>query len=243
MAKRKGAKRGNGAAGLVKRLRRQATETISDVLDVMGLPNQVLAAAIRPLAPGMRLAGPAFCVRGRAVDPAQPPPPAIPYEVDRQLTPGCIVVMATGGWTKSAVIGGNVALSYRKKGCAGLVVDGAVRDAGEIRALGLAAFATHVTPRRPTARWGVVEYGQPVSLPGQSGTDVIVHPGDMLLGDADGAVVIPAAVAAEVIAAAEKLERIEKQVIADIKRGTDRAAALKRADRYGHIRRLVPGLS
>jgi regulator of RNase E activity RraA len=89
MAKRKPAKRIDDAAGLIKRLRRQTTETISDVLDVMGLPNQVLAATIRPLAPGMRLAGPAFCVRGRAIDAAHPAPADMPYTVDRQLTPGC----------------------------------------------------------------------------------------------------------------------------------------------------------
>jgi regulator of RNase E activity RraA len=211
------------------------------VLDVMGLLNQVLAATIRPLAPGMRLAGPAFCVRGRAIDAAHPAPADMPYTVDRQLTPGCVVVMATGGWTKSAVIGGNVALSYRKKGCIGLVIDGAVRDAGEIRALGLVTFATHVTPRRPTARWSVVESGQPIVLPGQGGAEVIVHPGDMLLGDADGVVVIPGSIAAEVVAAAAKLERLEKRIVADIKRGIDREVALKRADRYGHIRKLVPG--
>src|SRR5277367_5317670 len=103
-----------GAAALVRRLLRQSTDTISDVLDVMGLPNQVLSAAIRPLTPGAHLAGPAFCVRGRAIDAANPAPAGAPFEVDRALTPGCIVMVATGGHRVSAAIGGNVVASYKK---------------------------------------------------------------------------------------------------------------------------------
>ena len=226
--------------GLVRRLRRLTTEAVSDVLDVMGLPNQVLAATIRAAAPGMRLGGPAFCVRGRAVDPDHPAPAGIGFEVDRRLTPGCVVVTASGGFSGSAVIGGNTALAYKKRGCSGLLVDGAVRDFGEMRALGLAVFATHVTPRRQVGRWSVVEFGQTVALPAQGGGEVVIHPGDIVFGDADGVVAIPRAIAGEVIAAAEKLARIDAKLAADLKRGRDREAALKRHDRYGHIRKLVP---
>ncbi len=229
------------AARLAQRLGRQATETVSDVLDVMGLPNQVLSAAIKPVTPGARLAGPAFCVRGRLLDPARPAPGGVAFEVDRHLTRGCIVVTMTGGYTGSAVIGGNVAAAYKARGCAGLLVEGAVRDVPEIRAARLPTFATHVTPRRPTGRWTVVEFGQPVALPGQGGGTVIVNPGDFILGDEDGAVVVPRSIAAEVIAAAEKLSRIEAKVVARIKRGADREATLRSVDRFGHIRKIVPG--
>lgn len=228
------------AAALIRRLARQSTNTISDVLDVMGLPNQVLSAALRPLSPGARLAGPAFCVRGRPIDAANPAPAGAPYEVDRALIPGCIVVAATGGHRVSAAIGGNVVLSYKKRGCAGLVVDGAVRDSAEIRALRLPTFSTHVTPRRPAGRWSVIEHGQPISLLGQSGTQVVVRPGDLILGDEDGVVVIPQAIAAEVIEATEKLTRIEAKVVADIRRGRDREETLRSYDRFSHIRKLVP---
>jgi regulator of RNase E activity RraA len=241
MAKRKAkraARRGDG--GLVRRLRRQTTDTISDVLDVMGLPNQVLSAALRPLAPGTVLAGPAFCVRGRAVDAAHPAPAGAPYAVDRALTPGSIVVVATGGHTASACIGGNVVVSYKARGGAGLVVDGAVRDGAEIRALRVPTFCTHVSPRRPAGRWSVVEHGAPVALPGQSGTEVVVHPGDMILGDDDGVVVIPQAIAGEVVEAAEKLARFDAKIAADIRRGRDREEALRSVDRFSHIRKLVP---
>src|SRR5882672_4191629 len=190
MAKRKATKRSGGDAALIKRLRRLSSETVSDVLDVTGLPNQVLAATIRPLAPGVRLAGPAFCVRGRALDPARPAPAGVTFEVERQVAPGCIVMTATGSWAGSAVIDGHIALAYRKKGCAGFVVDGGVRYAAEICALGLPGFATHVTPLRPTNRWAVVEFGQAIVMPGQNGTEVVVHPGDLILGDDDGVIVI-----------------------------------------------------
>ena len=231
-----------GARALSRRLLRQSTNTIADVLDVMGLGNQTLRAAIRPLAPGMRLAGPAFCVRGQPLDKGNPPPAGAPFEVDRQLTPGCVVVTATGGHTVSAVIGGNVVAAYKQRGCAGLVVDGAVRDSAEIRALRLPAFSTHVTPRRPAARWSVVEHGQPISIPGQSGLEVVVHPGDLILGDDDGVVVVPQAIAAEVIAGAERLTQIEAKVVRDIRRGRDREETLRAYDRFGHIRKIVPNV-
>jgi 4-hydroxy-4-methyl-2-oxoglutarate aldolase len=240
MAKTK-AKGGREDRSLIRRLRQQSTDTLSDVLDVMGLANQVLKAAIRPLVPGMALAGPAFCVRGRAVDAAHPAPAGAAYEVDRHLTPGCIVVVATGGHTNSACIGGNVVVSYKARGCAGLVVDGAVRDGAEMRALRLPIFTTHVSPRRPAGRWSVVEHGVPISLPGQSDAEVVIHPGDLILGDDDGVIVIPQAIAAEVVHAAETLARLDAKVAADIRRGRDREEALRKVDRFGHIRKRVPG--
>ncbi len=239
MPARKPKQRAASHTALLKRLRRHASETISDVLDVMGLPGQVLAASIRPIVPGARLVGPAFCVHGRSLEPGQPAR-TVQYAVDRALTPGCVVVMATGGYTGSAIIGGNIAASYRKRGAAGVVIDGALRDPGEIRRL-LPAFATHVTPRRPGGRWNVVAFGEAIAMPGQDGEEVIVHPGDLILGDASGVVVIPQAIVAEVIAAADKLVPREKKVLAAIRRGVDREQALKAGDRYGHIRKLVPG--
>ncbi len=240
MAKRSKAKQRTGSTALIKRLARLSVDALSDVLDVMGLPDQVLANTIQPLSPGMRIAGPAFCVRGRAIDPAHPAPAGAAFAVDRRLAKGDVVVTASGGWTASAVMGGNVVLSYKRRGSAGVITDGAVRDGSEMRRLGLPIFASDVTPRRPAGRWGVVELGQPIAMPGQSGRDVVVHPGDLIRGDNDGVVVIPAAIAAEVVAAAEKLERLEKRIAAQIKRGVDRETALKSVDRYAHIRRLVP---
>jgi 4-hydroxy-4-methyl-2-oxoglutarate aldolase len=241
MAKGKTAGRPGAATLLAKRLRRLSSETVSDVLDVMGLTNQVLAAALQPLRPGMRLAGPAFCVRGQAIDASRPVPADVAFEVERRVTPGCIVMTATGGWRGSAVIDGHIALAYRKKGCAGFVVDGGMRYATEIRTLGLPGFATHVTPLRSTNRWSAVEFGQAIAMPGQNGAAVVIHPGDLILGDDAGVISIPGAVAADVIAATEKLVRLEKRAFADIKRGMDREAALKRTDRHGHIRKLIQG--
>lgn len=231
-------KRTDPTAALVRRLSRHASETISDVLDVMGLSEQVLAADIRPVAPGLRVAGPAFCVRGQPIDAAHPPV-FVQYEVDRHLTPGCIVVIASAGYRSSALIGGNIAASYRKHGCAGVVLEGGLRDPQEVKTF-LPAFATHVTPRRPGGRWNVVAYGEPIALPGQGGVEVIVHPGDLIIGDGSGVVVVPRAIADSVLDGADKLVPLEKKVLADIKRGRDREQALKGHNRYSHIKRIVP---
>lgn len=237
-ARRKLKKAAVTGTALIRRLQRLPTAVVSDVLDVMGLPNQVLTSAIRPVPPVKAIAGPAFCLRGEALAPGAPPP-AAQYEADRQVKPGMIAVMATGSYTAASVCGGNVAASYRKHGCAAMVLHGAVRDAAEMRRA-FPVFATGVTPVRPAGRYGVVAFGEPIELPGQAAEPVIIHPGDLVLADGEGVVIVPQAIALEVVEAAEKLERLEAKVLADIRRGKDRGATLKRHDRYGHIRRIVP---
>jgi 4-hydroxy-4-methyl-2-oxoglutarate aldolase len=222
-------------------LARLPTAVVSDVLAAMGLPDQVLASTIKPLDPGARIAGPAFCLKGES-GPDQPPvagvsPPV--FEMDRRLTPGTVAVIATGGHRTGAVIGGNIGLSFRLKGCVGVVTDGAIRDAAEFAEIGLPLFVTFTTPLSNKGRWHLTEIAVPVSLPGQTAAAVTVAPGDLIQGDGDGVIVIPRRHAAAVLAGAAEVERIESRIKAELRTGEDREAIYRRHDRFGHIKKIA----
>ena len=229
---------------LIERLAKLETAGLSDVLDEMGYSNQVLASSLRPLDNERRLAGIAFCVRGenRVVTQSQTAqqPPFSPYEIERAMQPGLVAVIDAGAQNAGAMIGGFVATSLKSKGCQGLVTNGGVRDSREIVAVGLPTFCTFVTPVNASRRWSITEVGQPVHLPGIGGGTVAIRPGDFMLGDADGVVVIPLEIAVAAIEAAETLDAIEKTITQGIRDGGTREQLFKLHPRFAHIHRLKP---
>jgi regulator of RNase E activity RraA len=142
-------------AALCERLRKLGAAVTSDVLGEMGLRSQVLSAGIRALGNDI-VAGPALCVRGERSDQAH----RIAFDMDRRLTPGAIAVLATGDYQDSAVIGGNIALSFTLRGAQAVVTDGGTRWSS--RRPGCRSFAASArrSPRkdagatpRSTNRW------------------------------------------------------------------------------------------
>lgn len=112
-----------------------------------------------------------------------------------------------------------------------------MRDADEIRGLGFPVFSAAVTPINASRRWRLTEADATIRLPGQSGLPVAVAPGDLILADADGVVVVPAAAAEQVIADAEELQRIEARIGEALRAGGRRAEVFKANPRFAHIRR------
>jgi regulator of RNase E activity RraA len=219
-------------------LRKLSTSAVSDVLDHCGYQEQSIASAIAPLAPTMRMAGVAACFEG--VSEADPHRPAAisGFEIDRRMTADAVLVIAMSGHRVSAAVGGLMALSAQRRGCAGFVVDGGIRDAPEIVALALPTFCRYATPLNSAKRWRLVRADAPVALPGQVGSSVTVAPGDFIIGDADGLMVIPQAIAADVVAWAERLAEIEEAIVRRIESGASREEAFESHPRFAHIRRL-----
>jgi 4-hydroxy-4-methyl-2-oxoglutarate aldolase len=228
---------------LCDRLTRLSTAVVSDVLFATGFADQVLKSDIRAIAPSRPFAGPAVCLLGK--DGPEPGPMASGskpvFEIDRHMTKGCVAVIATGGHKVGAVIGGNVALSWNIRGCAGVVTDGGIRDADECNRMGLPVFATFVGPMSNKGLWAFVDMGIPIMLPGQRGNPVVIRPGDIVHADTDGVVIIPATQATQVVLDSEVLEQVEEKVRTDLKRGEDREAVYKRHDRFGHIKKATVG--
>ena len=127
--------------------------------------------------------------------------------------PGDIVVVSTNGNTTSAVFGELMCRTAIARGLGGLVVDGAIRDAEGLTALGFPAFSRTVTPGS-CDKDGPGEINVPVSCGG-----AVVHPGDIVVGDRDGIVVVPRADAAAVLELVRAVVKNEELRVAEIQSG------------------------
>ena len=227
---------------LIARLKSLSASAVSDVLDHSGYPEQSVARAIAPLVGATKMAGIAVCFEGATeAAPEQRSAPAISgFEIDRRMTAHAVLVIAMNGHRISAAVGGLMALSAKRRGCAGFVVDGGVRDAPEIVELGLPTFCRYVTPLNASGRWRLTRADAPIALAGQAAAGVNVSPGDFIIGDGDGLMVIPQAIAADIIGWAERLAEIEQTIARKIEGGASREEAFAQHPRFAHIPRLKP---
>jgi len=223
---------------LIARLRRLSTSAVSDVLDHCGYREQSIGSAIAPLDRATKLAGVAACLEGVSEDAANSPPALSGFEIDRRMGEGTVLVIAMNGHRASAAVGGLMCLAARRRGCAGFVVDGGVRDAPEIVELAMPTFCRYVTPLNSGGRWRLIRADVAVALPGQSADPVSVAPGDFLIGDGDGLIAIPQAIAEQVIAWTEQLVQIEQTIAGRIEAGATREEAFAQHPRFKHIGRL-----
>jgi regulator of RNase E activity RraA len=128
--------------------------------------------------------------------------------------PGDIIVVDGGGASDAALIG-DIMTSYAlTRGVAGFVIDGAVRDVEELSKRDLPVYARCLCPRGPT-RDGPGEINIPVVIGG-----TVVHPGDIVVGDADGLVIVPVTQASAVLAAVEALLSKERTLLDNIAKGS-----------------------
>jgi 4-hydroxy-4-methyl-2-oxoglutarate aldolase len=208
-----------------ERLARVYTAALADVLDDRGLREQVLPPEIRAVAPGMRLAGRAFTVEGRASDHGD-----WDGSIRKTLAmlgdvPGGDVAVYQCHHDRAAHFGELSATSLLARGVAGCVIDGGCRDTRFIADEGFPVFARHVTPEDCTWRWEVTATQTPITI----GT-VRIEPGDWVVGDEDGVVVVPAGVAADVLAEAEAKVGTESEIRDAVRAG---ASPLEAYERYG----------
>lgn len=198
---------------IVERYKRLYTPLICDVLDSKGLWNQNMGPAIMPLTFEMVVAGPAFTIAGydeRSVDKTI----RKGAEVIDRLPPLSVAVMQTHGNRNTGHWGELLTNGALRRGCQGAVIDGGVRDTTRILALGFPIFCKFRCAGDARGRWNVVEYGQEIVCGG-----VRVRPGDFIVGDADGVMVVPQELTVEVLLAAEANNRTEDQIREQIRQG------------------------
>lgn len=192
------------AADLVEALATLPTPNISD-----NMHRQCGAAAgLRPYHRGAKLVGPAFTVKTRPGDNL------LVHKAIDMASPGDVIVVDAGGELAQAIIGEIMSAHAAKRGIAGFVIDGAIRDAEAIANSNFPVYARGVTHRGPY-KDGPGEINVAVSIGG-----MVVNPGDIIVGDADGVLAVPQAVAREVIAAAGAQNRKEEATLAAIAAGT-----------------------
>jgi len=175
------------------------TAVLSDVLDACGRTAQAMPPAIRPLDDSVVLAGFARTGAYREVWHVEPGenPYALEIALVDDLRPGDVVVFGCGGSTRIAPWGELLSTASRARGAAGCVTDGYVRDVRAIRAMGFPVFHGGIAPLDSKGRGKVAAIDVPVRCGG-----VAVNPGDLVVGDADGVVVVPRDVEPTVLARA-----------------------------------------
>jgi RraA family protein len=177
-----------------------------------------LDSSIRPVNDNPLL-GPAFTVKVRPGDNL------LLHKALDMAKAGDIIVVDGHGETSNALIGELMVLWAIKRGIAGIIVDGAIRDVGRLKTVSIPVYAAGISPAGPY-KDGPGEINFPVACGG-----VLINPGDILVGDADGVVVINPNDAADVLKKAKAKSADEQNTINDIENlAWDRAwvdAALK----------------
>jgi 4-hydroxy-4-methyl-2-oxoglutarate aldolase len=191
------------------------TGAVADILDELGYREQCLPADIRPLREDMKVAGPIYTVRGRAraYDDGKDPRYAQMDMLDG-IFPGCVVVIDPGDESRAAHWGELMSRTARGKGATGVVIAGGVRDSAEILKLSFPCFRRFHSPLTAVYRFDITDRAVPVRIGG-----VLVSPGDFILGDVDGVLVIPAAVVDELIERAQTVREREDIVRAALDEG------------------------
>jgi regulator of RNase E activity RraA len=183
------------------------TGALTDVLDDFGLVDQTLDPSIAPLADDMRTAGVAYPVVGRpncGIDGEENIRNILRMFGD---APADSVLMYDTNDDRSAHIGELSVTSLKARGCRGAVVDGGARDVAYILERDFPVFARYNTPADAVPRWEILEWGVETVVGG-----VEVAPGDVVVGDVDGVVVIPESHREEILREAETLVDTENEV-------------------------------
>ncbi|MGA2959559.1 MAG: RraA family protein [Thermodesulfobacteriota bacterium] len=206
---------------LIEGFRELATSTIGNVLDDMKISGVI--QNIKPISPGFRFAGGAFTVKevtgvigtytnedfklGQVIDSAQD---------------GHVIMIDNGGQQVSTW-GGIASFAAQKRGVAGLVVDGGVRDLDEIREFNFPVFSRYVVPTSGKGRVKILSMNTVIKIDG-----IRVRPGDIIVGDGTGIVCIPIEIAEEVLNKAKKMDEQDKQATEEIRRGLTFTEALRK---------------
>lgn len=187
---------------------------VSDVLDQKGLRHQVLPSSLHGLMLETKVCGLALPVLGES---------SIVTDADEIFTPllrmlGDVkpynVVVTQSNDQSCAHLGELSATAIQSRGGAGAVIYGGVRDIQYIQNLGLPVFCRYTTPADVVGRWRLVDYNVAIEIEG-----VTIHPGDIVLGDKDGVLVVPHDIAEEVLIASEHIVGTENRVRIAVKNG------------------------
>src|SRR5690625_425099 len=189
---------------LIQRYKNIATPHISDNMNrLYSFPHY-----LRPYHREGKLLGSAFTVKTRQGDNL------LIHKAIDMAEPGDVIIVEGGGDSTNAVFGEIMLRLCQKKGIAGAVIDGSIRDTDAIRKNDFPIFAKSVTHRGPY-KDGPGEINVPISIGG-----LVINPGDLLIGDEDGVVSVPLDSAEKMIDLVEKQQEKEKRIMNEIEKGT-----------------------
>jgi regulator of RNase E activity RraA len=187
---------------------------VCDVLDAAGYPHQSPRVPLLPLTVKQTLIG--RCKTTLWADMAHSDPK--PYELELAAVDGCkpddVLIAAAAGSMRSGIWGELLTTAAKNQGCVGAIVDGAIRDVAKIRDMQFPVYARGTCIYDSKDRQRVIDVDVPVEIDG-----VRFCPGDLVIADADGIVVVPRAIEEQIIQAAWEKVHAENQVRDAIRAG------------------------
>lgn len=204
---------------LLQQLKSVSTATLTSLLYKRGFRN-VYLQGVKPLKPGQRMAGPAFTLRyipsredldGIEVFRDRKHPQRVAIE---EIPAGAVMVIDCRGDASVGSAGSILATRMQVRGAAGIVSDGGLRDAAGIAALEMPSYCAGASAPTNLVKHHALDVNVPVACGG-----VAVYPGDVMVGDDDGVVCIPAHLVEDVTKDAIEMERFETFVLDQVRRG------------------------
>lgn len=205
---------------------------VYDVLEEMGFPDQAVSHEIVAIQPGMKLAGPAFTVKGTVTAERDEAGRHQRMRMVCSMTHPCIEVRDHGTAFNVAIYGELSATTARAHGAVGALIDGGTRDTGHLIAMGFPVFARYRCPVEAFGRYTLIKTQVPVRIAGETTETVVVNPGDFIFGEEDGVIVIPQEVTLQVLEHCERIKGLENQARHDFARGDDPVEVFQRYKRF-----------
>jgi 4-hydroxy-4-methyl-2-oxoglutarate aldolase len=201
---------------ITERLEACYTGVVHDVMRAAGHKDFTLPPTLRPILPERSMAGPAFTILGKVDPNADPHETLLAWTGLLSKAPaGCVWVDQPNDGVV-AHMGELSAETLKNKGVRGCVTDGLIRDVNFLLAMGFQTWARGFTPRDIVGYWLPAAANVPIRI-----GDVAIEPGDYMLGDRDGLLRIPAAIAEDIVTAAERAMVTESKVRTAILAGVD----------------------
>jgi 4-hydroxy-4-methyl-2-oxoglutarate aldolase len=215
-----------------KQLLAAGTAVVADVFDTLGMLPPILNTGLFAVkGAGNGFAGPAYTVTGENHQWSGSGDRAKLAAIDA-MPPNVVPVWAGNGAEGVCCFGDLLASAMQARGCAGVVVDGGVRDLAFLRACAMPVVARYRTPAQAIGRWRVTASQVPVQVRGGLEEWLTVYPGDAIVADDDGVIVVPHAMLETVTAKVIEWSKTETTSRAEIQGGLPLLAAL---EKYGHL--------
>lgn len=212
---------------LTERLEQCYSGAVYDVLRGMDFPHQVLPTTIRPLDVASKLTGSVYTVRGHVDETIDPHETLLQWTSLLSRAPSGTVVVCQPNDSTLAHMGELSAETLQFRGVRGYIVDGGCRDADFIERIGFPVFCRYFTPRDVVGRWVANAFGDPITI-----GDVTIQTGDYVIADRDGSVIIPSAIADDVVTRTEAVLQTENLVRKAILEGVDPREAYLRYGKF-----------
>lgn len=199
---------------VIKRYKTLYTGAVADVLDRLGLRNQVLPYYIAPVTNDLIVAGPAFTGQGYPVADIANDDSQTRINMLESIKPDTVSVWSSLGHFESAHWGEIMSNAARERGCSGAVVDGGLRDTHFVLQMKFPVFCRFRCAASSIGRWEIKEWQIPVKI-----GNTVIRPDDFVFGDIDGVVVVPKEATIEVLEKTEHKVGQEKKMRVDLRKG------------------------